>query len=114
MKNLEKRVALGPKNRSKKRTEEEKTISKPPEEFCDQLIFPAHLTEVYFKICLNNLQIEMLEINYVLFKRKKSVHHCHEGWDAAGKEGISRALPVTLILLGYNVVPWTPNDYEEK
>ncbi|MEI8330473.1 MAG: phosphate--AMP phosphotransferase, partial [Methanomicrobiales archaeon] len=36
---------------------------------------------------LNNLQIEMLELHYLLFKRKIPFVIAYEGWDAAGKGG---------------------------
>ena len=36
---------------------------------------------------LNSLQIEMLEINYLLFKRKIPFIVVYEGWDARRKRG---------------------------
>jgi polyphosphate:AMP phosphotransferase len=64
---------------------------------------------------LNNLQIEMLELNYVLFKRKIPFIIIYEGWDAAGKGGNITRLARYINPLGYNVVPVAaPNDYEKE
>jgi polyphosphate kinase 2 (PPK2 family) len=64
---------------------------------------------------LNNLQIEMLEINYILFKRKIPFIIVYEGWDAAGKGGNITRLARYINPLGYDVVPvGAPNDYEKE
>jgi polyphosphate:AMP phosphotransferase len=114
VKNLEKRVALETEERSKKARK--KTISKPPK---NPVIRRSSSGSSYSKEdcqnMLNNLQIEMLEINYVLFKRKIPFIIVYEGWDAAGKGGNITRLARYINPLGYNVVPVAaPNDYEKE
>jgi polyphosphate:AMP phosphotransferase len=64
---------------------------------------------------LDNLQIEMLELHYLLFKRKIPFIIVYEGWDAAGKGGNITRLSRHMNPLGYDVVPVSaPNDYERN
>jgi len=62
---------------------------------------------------LSSLQIEMLELHYLLFKRKIPLVIMYEGWDAAGKGGNIRRLVEELNPRLYRVVPvGPPNDIE--
>ena len=113
VKALEKRVAYETDERSKKG--KQKNISKPPK---NPVIRSSSDSSSYSKEdcqnMLNNLQIEMLEINYLLFKRKIPFIIVYEGWDAAGKGGNITRLARYINPLGYNVVPVAaPNDYEK-
>jgi AMP-polyphosphate phosphotransferase len=64
---------------------------------------------------LDNLQIEMLELHYLLFKRKIPFIIVYEGWDAAGKGGNITRLARHMNPLGYDVLPVAaPNDYEKQ
>jgi len=67
------------------------------------------------QLMLDNLQIEMLELHYLLFKRKIPFIIVYEGWDAAGKGGNITRLARHMNPLGYDVVPVSaPNDYERS
>jgi len=64
---------------------------------------------------LDSLQIEMLELHYLLFKRKIPFIIVFEGWDAAGKGGNITRLARHMNPLGYHVLPVSaPNDYEKN
>ena len=64
---------------------------------------------------LNNLQIEMLELHYLLFKRKVPFIIVYEGWDAAGKGGNITRIARFMNPLGYDVIPIAaPNDSEKQ
>jgi AMP-polyphosphate phosphotransferase len=64
---------------------------------------------------LNNLQIEMLELHYLLFKRKIPFIIVYEGWDAAGKGGNITRVARFMNPLGYDVIPIAaPNDSEKQ
>ncbi len=114
VKTLEKRVAAETEERSKK--EKQKAISKPPK---NPVRRRSSASQSYSKDdcmnMLNNLQIEMLEINYILFKRKIPFIVVYEGWDAAGKGGNITRLARYINPLGYDVIPVSaPNDYEKE
>jgi polyphosphate:AMP phosphotransferase len=63
---------------------------------------------------LNTLQIEMLELHYLLFKRKIPLMIAYEGWDAAGKGGNITRLTRYMNPLGYYVVPIAAPTENEK
>jgi len=67
------------------------------------------------QMMLDSLQIEMLELHYLLFKRKIPFIIVYEGWDAAGKGGNITRLARHMNPLGYHVLPVSaPNDYEKN
>ncbi|MDP2797965.1 MAG: polyphosphate:AMP phosphotransferase [Methanoregula sp.] len=63
---------------------------------------------------LNNLQIEMLELHYLLFKRKIPFIIAYEGWDAAGKGGNIMRVARYMNPLGYDVIPVAAPTQNEK
>jgi AMP-polyphosphate phosphotransferase len=64
---------------------------------------------------LNSLQIEMLELHYLLFKRKIPLMIAYEGWDAAGKGGNITRVTRYMNPLGYYVVPVSaPTEHEKQ
>jgi len=64
---------------------------------------------------LENLQLEMLELHPLLFKRKIPLIIVYEGRDAAGKGGNILRITRFMNPLGFNVVPTAkPNDYEKE
>lgn len=64
---------------------------------------------------LSSLQIEMLELHYLLFKRKIPLVIAYEGWDAAGKGGNITRVARFMNPLGYYVVPVAaPTDHEKQ
>jgi len=64
---------------------------------------------------LSTLQIEMLELHYLLFKRKIPLIIAYEGWDAAGKGGNITRVTRYMNPLGYYVVPVTaPTEHEKQ
>ena len=63
---------------------------------------------------LNNLQIEMLELQYLLFKRHIPLIIMYEGWDAAGKGGNITRIARYMNPLGYDVIPVAAPDQSEK
>ncbi len=63
---------------------------------------------------LNNLQIEMLELHYLLFKRKIPFVIAYEGWDAAGKGGNIMRVARYMNPLGYDVIPVAAPNQNEK
>ncbi|OPX65261.1 MULTISPECIES: polyphosphate:AMP phosphotransferase [unclassified Methanoregula] len=64
---------------------------------------------------LASLQIEMLELHYLLFKRKIPLMIAYEGWDAAGKGGNITRLTRYMNPLGYYVVPVAaPTEHEKQ
>jgi polyphosphate:AMP phosphotransferase len=114
VKTLEKRVASETDERSKKG--KQKNISKPPKYPVSRR--PSASRSYSKDDCMNmlsSLQIEMLEINYILFKRKIPFIIVYEGWDAAGKGGNITRLARYINPLGYDVIPVSaPNDYEKE
>jgi polyphosphate:AMP phosphotransferase len=93
----EKEVTLPKKNPVKRR-------STPPED----------LTKEQFQEKLSNLQIEMLELQYLLFKRQIPLIVMYEGWDAAGKGGNITRIARYMNPLGYDVIPIAAPDQSEK
>jgi AMP-polyphosphate phosphotransferase len=64
---------------------------------------------------LSTLQIEMLELHYLLFKRKIPLIIAYEGWDAAGKGGNITRVTRYMNPLGYYVVPVSaPTEHEKE
>jgi len=63
---------------------------------------------------LNTLQIEMLELHYLLFKRQIPLIIMYEGWDAAGKGGNITRIARYMNPLGYDVIPIAAPDQSEK
>ena len=64
---------------------------------------------------LASLQIEMLELHYLMFKRKIPLIIAYEGWDAAGKGGNITRLTRYMNPLGYYVVPVSaPTEHEKQ
>jgi polyphosphate:AMP phosphotransferase len=63
---------------------------------------------------LDNLQIEMLELHYLLFKRKIPFIIAYEGWDAAGKGGNIMRIARYMNPLGYDVIPVAAPTENEK
>lgn len=114
VKTLEKRVALETEERPKKTRP--KPVSKPPKNPVPRRSSSgSSYSKEDCQNMLNNLQIEMLELNYILFKRKIPFIIVYEGWDAAGKGGNITRLARYINPLGYNVVPVAaPNDYEKE
>jgi polyphosphate:AMP phosphotransferase len=97
-KGKQKSITKPPKNPVKRRSSAIKSYSKDE---CQNI--------------LANLQIEMLELNYILFKRKIPFIIVYEGWDAAGKGGNITRLARYINPLGYDVLPVSaPNDYESQ
>jgi AMP-polyphosphate phosphotransferase len=114
VKTLEKRIASKPDKKSR----EEKPKDIP---FYQKNPVPRRSSAAsgYAKedcqMMLDNLQIEMLELHYILFKRKIPFIIVYEGWDAAGKGGNITRLARHMNPLGYNVLPVSaPNDYEKN
>ena len=63
---------------------------------------------------LNSLQIEMLELHYLLYRRKIPLIIVYEGWDAAGKGGNITRVTRFMNPLGYYVVPVAAPNAHEK
>lgn len=64
---------------------------------------------------LSSLQIEMLELHYLLFKRKIPLLIAYEGWDAAGKGGNITRVTRYMNPLGYYVVPVAaPTEHDKQ
>ena len=93
----QKEILLPKKNPVKRRSIPENTCTK---EECQQT--------------LSNLQIEMLELHYLLFKRKIPLIIMYEGWDAAGKGGNITRIARYMNPLGYDVIPIAAPDETEK
>jgi polyphosphate:AMP phosphotransferase len=114
VKHLEKHAAAITEDRAGKARQ--KTISRPPKNPVSRRSSDG--TSYSKEECqdqLASLQIEMLELNYILFKRKIPFIIVYEGWDAAGKGGNITRLARYINPLGYNVLPVSaPNDYESQ
>ena len=114
VKTLEKRAVAVPKEQSKKgKLKGGTSIPKNPVERRSSVVSSPSKEEC--QKMLDNLQIEMLELNYLLFKRKIPFIIVYEGWDAAGKGGNITRLARHMNPLGYHVLPVSaPNDYEKN
>src|SRR5208337_3310581 len=113
VKALEKRVGGGKDGHSKRGKDKEQVRprknpvkrSSAPENAC---------TKEDCQQQLNTLQIEMLELHYLLFKRKIPLVIMYEGWDAAGKGGNITRIARYMNPLGYDVIPIAAPDQSEK
>lgn len=111
VKALEKRVESGKSGRKAKDKEVVKPRKNPvrrssePEDAC---------TKEDCQQQLSTLQIEMLELHYLLFKRKIPLVVMYEGWDAAGKGGNITRIARYMNPLGYDVIPIAAPDQSEK
>ncbi|MEI7857795.1 MAG: polyphosphate:AMP phosphotransferase [Methanomicrobiales archaeon] len=92
-----------------------KSITKPPKTTIQRRSSPEspHTKEECQDI-LNNLQIEMLDLHYLLFKRKIPFIIAYEGWDAAGKGGNIMRVARYMNPLGYDVIPVMAPTATEK
>lgn len=112
VKTLEKRIAEHQDKQSKK--SKSKNIVKPQKGPVHRHSSPeSPHTKEECQDQLSNLQIEMLELHYLLFKRKIPFIVAYEGWDAAGKGGNIVRVTRYMNPLGYKVVPIaapTPNE----
>jgi polyphosphate:AMP phosphotransferase len=113
VKTLEKRIAEIQDGQSKK--SKSKNIIKPPKVPVHRHSSPEspHSKEECQDL-LNNLQIEMLELHYLLFKRKIPFIIAYEGWDAAGKGGNIMRVTRFMNPLGYTVIPIAAPTLNEK
>jgi polyphosphate:AMP phosphotransferase len=114
IKTIERRIAGEMRSKSKK---ERKRILKMPKKI--PVLRQASPDKSYTKEeCQNvfgTLQVEMLELNYLLFKRKIPFIIVYEGWDAAGKGGNIIRVARYMNPLGYQVIPvGTPDDNEKQ
>jgi polyphosphate:AMP phosphotransferase len=113
VKTLEKRIESGKEGRSRKGKEKEPVKprrnpvkrSSVPENACSKEDCQQQLS---------SLQIEMLELHYLLFKRKIPLVIMYEGWDAAGKGGNITRIARYMNPLGYDVIPIAAPDQSEK
>jgi polyphosphate kinase 2 (PPK2 family) len=92
-----------------------RSISKPPKMPVKRRSSPesSHSKEEC-QDTLNDLQVEMLELHYLLFKRKIPFIIVYEGWDAAGKGGNITRFARFLNPLGYDVIPVSAPTENEK
>ncbi|WP_321508004.1 polyphosphate:AMP phosphotransferase [uncultured Methanoregula sp.] len=114
VKNLEKVVEAAKDTKSRKSRQKEPAKSKknPVERRSKPY---NEYTREECQQTLNNLQIEMLELHYLLFKRKIPLMIAYEGWDAAGKGGNITRLTRFMNPLGYYVVPISaPTSHESQ
>ena len=114
VKSLEKKIAE--KKEGQLKRGKQKTLPVPPKKPVKRESFsgPEYTKEECQNI-LNNLQIEMLELNYILFKRKIPFIIVYEGWDAAGKGGNITRVARFMNPLGYNVIPISaPNENDRQ
>jgi len=104
IKTLEKRVALA--NSGKVKKPKEKDLPKSRKNTIQRRTSPdSAVTREESQQTMMNLQAEMLETQYLLFKRKIPLIILYEGWDAAGKGGNIKRMTQHLNPLGYYVVP---------
>jgi polyphosphate:AMP phosphotransferase len=96
-KSRQKEIVLPKKNIVKRRSTPDSTFTK---EECQET--------------LSTLQIEMLELHYLLFKRQIPLIIMYEGWDAAGKGGNITRIARYMNPLGYDVIPIAAPDQSEK
>ncbi len=111
---LEKRIEAERDKKTKK--QKKKEISKPKKNPVKRQSDPG---KVYAKDelqqTLSDLQVEMLELHYLLFKRRIPLLIAYEGWDAAGKGGNITRVAQFMNPLGYYVVPIAaPTPYEKQ
>lgn len=113
IKTLEKRILEAQEGQSKKG--KSKSIQKPPKVPVQR---SSSSKSSYSKEdCqekLKDLQIEMLELHSLLFKRKIPFIIVYEGWDAAGKGGNITRVARLMNPLGYDVIPIAAPNEDEK
>jgi polyphosphate:AMP phosphotransferase len=104
IKTLEKKCEAAEEGKIKK--QKAKEIEKPKKNLVKRHSHPEKvLTKEELQDTLSQLQIEMLELHYLLFKRKIPLIVVYEGWDAAGKGGNITRVTRFMNPLGYYVVP---------
>jgi polyphosphate:AMP phosphotransferase len=111
IKTLEKRCEAAAEGKQKKLKEIGKPKKNPVKRRSrpDKVFSKDELQET-----LSQLQIEMLEMHYHLFKRKIPLMIVYEGWDAAGKGGNITRVTRFMNPLGYYVVPVSAPTGHEK
>ena len=111
---LEKKIEIS--RDAKSRKTKTKDIIKPRKNPVERRATPhTGYTKEESQQTLNNLQIEMLELHYLLFKRKIPLLIAYEGWDAAGKGGNIMRLTRYMNPLGYYVIPIAaPTEHEKQ
>ncbi|MFA4876607.1 MAG: polyphosphate:AMP phosphotransferase [Methanoregula sp.] len=114
VKSLEKVVEAG--KEAKGRKTRQKDLIKPKKNPVVRRSRPdSAYTKEECQQMLGSLQIEMLELHYLLFKRKIPLMIAYEGWDAAGKGGNITRLTRFMNPLGYYVVPVSaPTPHESQ
>ncbi|MFA6332143.1 MAG: polyphosphate:AMP phosphotransferase [Methanoregula sp.] len=101
---LEKRCETAGDGKPKK--QKDKEIVKPKKNPVRRHSRPDKIfTREELQETLSQLQVEMLEMHYHLFKRKIPLIVVYEGWDAAGKGGNITRVTRFMNPLGYYVVP---------
>jgi polyphosphate:AMP phosphotransferase len=104
IKTLEKRSEAVEEGKTKK--QKAKEIVKPKKNPVKRHSRPENVfTKDELRETLSQLQVEMLELHYLLFKRKIPLIVVYEGWDAAGKGGNITRVTHFMNPLGYYVVP---------
>jgi len=114
VKSLEKRIAAEKEGELKKG--KQKNLPLPPKKpVTRRSSSGSAYTKEECQNVLTSLQIEMLELNYLLFKRKIPFIIVYEGWDAAGKGGNITRVARFMNPLGYNVTPISaPNENDRQ
>jgi AMP-polyphosphate phosphotransferase len=114
VKTLEKKT--GEKKEAKPKKGKSKEVLMPKKNSVKRHASPDNeLTKDEYQETLNSLQIEMLELHYLLFKRKIPLMIAYEGWDAAGKGGNITRVTKYMNPLGYYVVPIAaPTEHEKE
>ncbi|NMB80179.1 MAG: polyphosphate:AMP phosphotransferase [Methanomicrobiales archaeon] len=113
VKALEKKSEAAKENKARK--VKAKEVVKPKKVTVKRHSHPEKVfTKDELQETLANLQIEMLELHYLLFKRKIPLMIVYEGWDAAGKGGNITRVTRFMNPLGYYVVPIAAPTPHEK
>lgn len=112
IKTLEKKCEAAEDGKTKK--QKPKEIAKPGKNLAKRHSRPEKvLTKDELQETLSQLQVEMLELHYLLFKRRIPLIIVYEGWDAAGKGGNITRVTRFMNPLGYYVVPVSaPTEHE--
>jgi len=89
-------------------------VKKPPKNEVKRRAHPpALLPKEEYQKQIEEAQVRIRDLQYVLFKRRIPLVVVFEGWDAAGKGGTIMRLVRNLNPRGYNVIPVaSPNDME--
>ena len=112
--------AFEKKIETRQETKPKKEKQKDPSRTRKNLVKRKHSPDKKFtreesQDALGALQIEMLELHYLLFKRKIPLVIAYEGWDAAGKGGNITRVTRYMNPLGYYVVPVSaPTEHEKQ